>query len=161
MEKPQGFDSNYDKYLAYLESDKWTELRTKRLVKDNFMCAVCHSPNQLHVHHIWYPTEYGTESINDIITLCASCHGMVEALKKEGRKIAKWKMHSFEMWVAIIAESNLEIHDFLENVELPTGNIECNFYVNNERRHTTKTNFQGIAILKDYFQNENFRFIID
>lgn len=83
MEKPI-FESDYDRYLSYLESERWNSLRNKRLEMDNFQCQICGNPKQLHVHHLFYPHTLGTETVNDLITLCADCHNMIETLKKSG-----------------------------------------------------------------------------
>ena len=124
MNKPKGFDSGYDKYLEYLESDKWSALRNERLIKDNFRCAICGNPEQLHVHHLFYPADYGEESINDIITLCPICHGLVEKLKKVGGFKAKWQNYDFHM-VAIIRAGKQAIRSFLEETGdlYPKGHI--------------------------------------
>lgn len=85
------FASEYDKYLAYLKSARWDELRTERIKMDNFQCRLCGNPNQLHVHHLYYPETLGTETVNDLITLCADCHKAIETLKQSGEvKRKQW-----------------------------------------------------------------------
>lgn len=159
MQKPKGIDDGYDAYYEYLKSNRWRVLRTRRLVLDDFRCALCGSANQLHVHHIYYPVEYGTENINDLITLCQTCHGLIEKLKKEGRYSGKWKICDFEMYCIVRAESKMEICDFVNNSILPVGNIECYFCLDGEPDvlgeyvYKKNTNLIGIGMCKKYFGN--------
>ena len=76
----------YDKYLKYLESEKWAELRNKRLALDNYECAICRSPYDLQVHHLIYPALLGTEHISHLVTLCKNCHAVIEGRKKRSSK---------------------------------------------------------------------------
>lgn len=160
MQKPNGFDADYDAYLEYLKSERWRKLRNERLILDSFRCALCGSPDQLHVHHIYYPNEYGTENINDLITLCPTCHGLIEKLKKEGRHSVRWKQCDFKMYCDVTAESNLEIRDFVNNSILPKGKIQCFFFIDGEFEpvYFTCTNFIGIGKIKKYFGNNNVDF---
>ena len=60
-------------YKRYLQSDKWSEIRQSVIERDNFKCAVCDSPDNLHVHHLTYKN-VGSEKDEDLITLCRDCH---------------------------------------------------------------------------------------
>ena len=74
-------------YIDYLKSDTWQRLRSQRLKIDNYKCQRCGRPFDLQVHHLFYPTELGTENpYRDLITLCDTCHEIVEHQKKEYRK---------------------------------------------------------------------------
>lgn len=123
MNKPEGFDSKYDKYYDYLQSSKWQKLRNERLKLDDFRCQICGSPKQLHVHHLFYPAEYGTENINDCITVCENCHGILETIKKKGCTTAKVKYCRFSISAYVRAYSKMEIYDFLKrnNIEAHNG----------------------------------------
>lgn len=160
MEKPKDLDHEYDKYLDYLQSDRWAVVRNERLIKDNFRCAVCGSPEQLHVHHIFYPAEYGTETINDLITLCPICHGLVEKLKKEGRHCSKWQKYDFSMTVTVYAEQ-ADIYDFMKRKLLPFGKIAV-FYedpTKSDGDFIKQTNLYGVRILQDVFGDNVFIYI--
>ena len=63
-------------YGQYQQSDRWKELRAERLRIDGFRCQRCGKEKQLRVHHVHYPDDriYGTESVDDLVTLCDSCH---------------------------------------------------------------------------------------
>jgi len=60
-------------YTYYLQTDKWSELRTARLALDNHRCRLC---NDLatQVHHRLYTDVLGEESVEDLTSLCDSCH---------------------------------------------------------------------------------------
>lgn len=101
MKKPEGWDNEYDKYRAYLDSDIWTILRNKRLEMDNFKCSICGNPNNLEVHHLKYPSVLGTEPLSDLMTLCNSCHKRIDDIRKDAkynRRSKKWENHS-TVWI--------------------------------------------------------------
>lgn len=77
-----------EEYRQYLLSDTWQKLRSKRLAIDEYQCQRCGTPyGPLQVHHLAYPEVLGTENpYTDLITLCASCHEIVEHNKKMYRK---------------------------------------------------------------------------
>ncbi len=60
-------------YWAYLQTKKWDKLRQDRLKIDNFRCRMCDSPATC-VHHRNYPDIMGTETVNDLTSLCKHCH---------------------------------------------------------------------------------------
>lgn len=162
MKPIQDESSGYDKYLDYLQSKKWQEIRTARLRVDNFRCAVCGNPNQLHVHHIFYPSEYGTETINDVITLCSVCHGLVERLKKEGSHYTKWQRFTFSM-AGHGYVNEKEYEDFKKTTRLPGGHISC--YIEDPISSDgvfaiERTNLQGIRMLQEKF-GDNIKIHID
>ena len=49
------------------------------LERDGHRCAVCGSPRNLHVHHIVPRAAGGRHKSENLVTLCCSCHGAVEA----------------------------------------------------------------------------------
>ena len=59
-------------YPQYLMSSAWERVRRQVLARDGHLCRVCRkSANE--VHHLNYGT-VGNESLEDIISLCRSCH---------------------------------------------------------------------------------------
>lgn len=58
----------------YMETEVWKMLSKKRIEKDHRQCQECGSAQQLQVHHIRYPEVWGEERMEDLITLCDSCH---------------------------------------------------------------------------------------
>lgn len=61
-------------YDQYLRSPEWKELRQKRIQRDNYQCVICGSAKNLDVHHISYIHMGESGEIDDLITLCRSCH---------------------------------------------------------------------------------------
>ena len=60
----------------------WRKLRRKRMVIDSFRCKRCnrymHSGHLLTVHHIIPRNEGGSDTIDNLISLCNDCHDWVE-----------------------------------------------------------------------------------
>ena len=58
--------------------------RRRVLERDGRRCVMCWRPYQLHIHHFWNGTGLHTPYINtkdeDLVTLCASCHGKIETI---------------------------------------------------------------------------------
>ena len=80
-----------DEYKEYLRSDKWQRLRSERLKIDHYKCQRCGRPFDLQVHHLFYPTKLGTEDpYRDLITLCDSCHEIIEQQKHEFKAHKTW-----------------------------------------------------------------------
>lgn len=60
-------------YYEYMASEAWGEKRFQRMKADGFKCARCGSESSLQVHHLTYE-RLGHEDMDDLITLCKSCH---------------------------------------------------------------------------------------
>jgi hypothetical protein len=73
-------------YVEYINGPKWKKLRLTILERDNYTCFKCKSKDNLHVHHLRYPSILGTEETCDLITLCKSCHDAVHGKKKTKKK---------------------------------------------------------------------------
>ena len=80
--KEINLSNGYDKYLEYLNSQTWAQIRNKALERDKYECSICHSPHNLEVHHLKYPDVLGTEPLSDLMTLCRDCHKKLEDYKK-------------------------------------------------------------------------------
>ena len=59
---------------------EYTEMRRAVLVREGWRCQDCGSANNLQVHHLKSRSQLGNDIMENLITLCASCHG-----KKHGR----------------------------------------------------------------------------
>lgn len=70
-------------YLAYLESAHWKKLRLQTFERDGLKCCLCSSQKQLQGHHLRYRKDLKACTVDDIQTLCISCH------KKEHRRLAQ------------------------------------------------------------------------
>lgn len=62
-----------EKKRLYFRSEKWRENRLRTLLRDNYSCQSCLSPENLQVHHITYVRIF-EEHQDDLVTLCSICH---------------------------------------------------------------------------------------
>lgn len=151
---------NYDEYSCYLESEKWAKIRSKRLLMDNYECQICKNRSNLQVHHLIYPPhgEFGTESINDIITLCEFCHKMIDDLRKGQRfELKKTYSSCIIAWLRFQDLQEYEEADIDEISCANSGGIELIAYFQAE--HKTKflgyINISTITVLRNNFGQEN------
>lgn len=61
-------------YAERRKTTEWSILKKRIHCRDKYRCRLCGDDEQLHVHHRTY-TNYGEERLDDLITLCNSCHG--------------------------------------------------------------------------------------
>ena len=60
------------------------EVRIQILERDNYSCQICHEKAKkeynphFHVHHIIPRTRGGTDTFDNLVTLCSLCHKSVE-----------------------------------------------------------------------------------
>jgi hypothetical protein len=72
------------KYLDYLQSPEWSQMRMKRILKAERCCEACRArPIYLEVHHLTYERLF-REKLNDLIALCTACHQRIESFIKKG-----------------------------------------------------------------------------
>ncbi len=57
-----------------LGPEAYQELCQQVLQRDGWRCQNCGSPENLQVHHKKFRSQYGDDSEENLITLCASCH---------------------------------------------------------------------------------------
>lgn len=65
---------------------EWNTLREFIIERDNFTCSKCgyfSMSNGLNVHHVKPLSEGGTNSINNLITLCSKCHSTAHGIPSE------------------------------------------------------------------------------
>jgi hypothetical protein len=60
-------------YNMYLKTDRWHELQQACFKRDNHRCRMCNAPAEC-AHHRVYPEILGTESVEDLTSLCHKCH---------------------------------------------------------------------------------------
>lgn len=78
-------------YAKYITSPHWKTLRQQALERDGFRCRGCDASENLQVHHRRYGAKLGTESVDDLTTLCGGplgCHHAIETLKAQ-RKVLR------------------------------------------------------------------------
>ena len=59
---------------SYLKSTQWKNKRKFVLLRDDYTCRHCGSPNNLHIHHISGYNLIPNEPHTCLITLCQDCH---------------------------------------------------------------------------------------
>jgi len=75
-------------YNDYIHSQKWENLRQDIFARDDSHCVLCGSYRQIQCHHNTY-MRLGKERLEDLTTLCASCHRWVTFFLRL-RRIIKW-----------------------------------------------------------------------
>lgn len=69
----------HGKLLNYYHIAGFNEnIKQQILVRDEYRCRICSRDNNLHIHHIIPRIQGGSHKSENLITLCASCHGSVE-----------------------------------------------------------------------------------
>jgi 5-methylcytosine-specific restriction endonuclease McrA len=58
-----------------LNPDSYRKLRIEVLARDCWRCQYCGSSDRLQVHHICSRSRLGDDTDENLITLCADCHG--------------------------------------------------------------------------------------
>lgn len=62
------------KYLNYLKSAEWQEIRLHLIEKRNWTCERCgKQKKRLQIHHLTYDRLYN-EKESDLMVVCPSCH---------------------------------------------------------------------------------------
>jgi len=60
-----------------LEPDKYGEIRLRVLARDGWQCQFCGRRTNLEVHHQTFRSNCGSDSEENLITLCYSCHSAI------------------------------------------------------------------------------------
>lgn len=75
------------KYSDKLKDPRWQKKRLEILQRDDFSCRKCSDMSStLHIHHKYYTKDVEPWDYKDdcFITLCDTCHLLIEAFKKAG-----------------------------------------------------------------------------
>lgn len=75
-------------YMTYLLSPEWQEKRGAALERDQHRCRLCNRRGPLEVHHRTYD-RIGQERIEDLTTLCRTCHWAVTQWLGQGQRPAR------------------------------------------------------------------------
>jgi 5-methylcytosine-specific restriction endonuclease McrA len=57
-----------------LHVEEYALLRRRVLERDGWRCQNCGSTKDLHMHHIEKRSKLGDDDLDNLITLCATCH---------------------------------------------------------------------------------------
>jgi 5-methylcytosine-specific restriction endonuclease McrA len=60
-----------------LDATSYRELHRQVLERDGWRCQMCGSLQRLQVHHLKLRSRAGGDEEQNLITLCAKCHGWV------------------------------------------------------------------------------------
>ncbi len=60
-----------------LDSTSYGKLHREVLQRDGWRCQVCGSMRNLQVHHLKLRSHSGSDSEENLITLCAACHSAI------------------------------------------------------------------------------------
>lgn len=69
-------------YDEYLKTDHWQQVRSEALQRANYRCQLCCSKENLNVHHNNYENLWN-EQLEDVVTLCRSCHAKFHNIKEQ------------------------------------------------------------------------------
>jgi 5-methylcytosine-specific restriction endonuclease McrA len=58
-----------------LKPEEYALVRSLVLERDGWRCQECGSTNYLQVHHLKPKSKLGSDVMNNLITVCVSCHG--------------------------------------------------------------------------------------
>lgn len=76
-------------YERYMRSDDWQAKRQERLEMDGYTCQVCgRTDSPLQVHHRSY-AKLGDEPLDDLITVCETCHSVISQIEREVEEKAR------------------------------------------------------------------------
>lgn len=70
---------NTTHYNQYIRSERWKELRELALQRAQFKCELCGNPYSA-VHHIKYPANYDTDTLENVLVVCETCHEKLHGL---------------------------------------------------------------------------------
>lgn len=89
-------------YEEYIGSSDWHAKRQERLEFDGHKCVICHSEQNLSVHHLHYET-MGQENVqHDLVTLCPNHHHLFDGLER-------WRRYSLRQRTITPIESTVSI----------------------------------------------------
>jgi 5-methylcytosine-specific restriction endonuclease McrA len=60
-----------------LDRPSYAKLHREILQRDNWRCQVCGRMQNLEVHHLQFRSHAGSDSEENLITLCATCHAAI------------------------------------------------------------------------------------
>ena len=67
------------RYQIYLQSEQFSDLRSKVFRRDQYKCRSCGSTEHLQAHHLSYRNIYH-ETPDDLVCLCRNCHAAFHAV---------------------------------------------------------------------------------
>jgi 5-methylcytosine-specific restriction endonuclease McrA len=62
---------------SYYQTSSWRKLSQLVKQRDGGECALCASTHRVQAHHRIHRTDGGTDTLDNLVSLCASCHRTV------------------------------------------------------------------------------------
>jgi len=69
-----------NRYLSYLKSEKWSQVRNAALDRDGGVCRLCGAP-ATQAHHTQYPKNLQEDHPDNVIAICRDCHKAAHHLR--------------------------------------------------------------------------------
>lgn len=70
----------HGRLMNYYHLSGFTDNKKQQILeRDGFKCRICFRNTNLHIHHIIPRQHGGNHDPDNLITLCASCHGVIES----------------------------------------------------------------------------------
>jgi hypothetical protein len=118
-------------HREYLKSATWQDIRKQVLERDNYTCKC--GQKGYDVHHKTYKN-WGNENLNDLITLCRSCHEQQHAIrrgigkhKKKIRNVVIWRYLNPKQKQTIMDKFNLNDYELEKAIYLNPNKLVLNF----------------------------------
>lgn len=99
-------------FNAYIKSEAWKKKSLERFKVDGYVCQMCGSGKNLVCHHITY-LRLGNEDIDDLLTVCYSCHKKLH--DKDSRKAPeppKPRTHKCQQCLRELPESEFNFEPY-------------------------------------------------
>jgi len=74
------FENAKRKYLKYLQSEDWAQIKIDLYQTRGKVCEYCGSTKNIQVHHLTYKNIYKEEP-EDLVLLCKDCHRKEHGIK--------------------------------------------------------------------------------
>src|ERR1035437_791798 len=70
------------RYWEQLKHGEWLRKKAAILIRDDYRCRICGSPENVQIHHLKYSGLAWQVKDSDLITVCDNCHVEFENDKK-------------------------------------------------------------------------------
>jgi 5-methylcytosine-specific restriction endonuclease McrA len=68
----------------------YNSLRQRVLERDGWRCQNCGLSKDLQVHHVTKRSKLGDDALDNLITLCATCHQLLHRFPTSARNVSSW-----------------------------------------------------------------------
>ncbi len=119
------------------EAEGFYNVKSAVLNRDSYTCQICGAKyTRLEVHHILFKSNGGSDSMDNLVTLCHDCHGKVHSGKLEFNKKVKSFKHASHM--------NIMRKRLVESLKDEFGNVFETF------GYLTKFNREKMGLFKSH-----------